>query len=75
MMKKTKWALAVALMLLLAIPSFSYQEEQKEQAEPQAPRPIGLKDILAWKNIRNSVISNDRLEALLFLRTPSGWLS
>ena len=58
-MKKTKWALAVALMLLLAIPSFSYQEEQKEQAEPQAPRPIGLKDILAWKNIRNSVISND----------------
>jgi len=59
MIRKTKWALAVVLMLFLTIPSFSYQEEQKEKAEPQAPRPIGLKDILAWKNIRSSVISND----------------
>ncbi|MDH4257278.1 MAG: prolyl oligopeptidase family serine peptidase [Candidatus Aminicenantes bacterium] len=59
MIRKTKWALAVVLMLFLVIPSFSFQEEQKEQAELKAPRPIGLKDILAWKNIRSSVISND----------------
>jgi dipeptidyl aminopeptidase/acylaminoacyl peptidase len=59
MIRKTKWALVVVLMLFLFMPGFSFQEEQKEQAEPEAPRPIGLKDILAWKNIRSSVISND----------------
>ena len=44
----------IALLLLIPIYGTRSQEEQSE-----APRPIELQDILAWKNIRSSAISND----------------
>jgi len=56
MIKKSKVTLIILLWVFLALPGFSVQEEK---AAPQKPRPIELKDILAWKSIGSSVLSNN----------------
>jgi len=56
MIKKSKVILIILLWVFLALPGYSVQEEK---AAPQKPRPIELKDILAWKSIGSSVLSND----------------
>jgi dipeptidyl aminopeptidase/acylaminoacyl peptidase len=55
-MRRTKTLLIILLWILFLIPGFAVQEEK---AAPKEPRPIELKDILSWKNIRNSALSND----------------
>ncbi len=56
MKRKTITTLIILLWVFLAIPGFSAQEKK---AEPQKPRPIELPDILAWKSIRSTALSND----------------
>lgn len=55
-MKERKNILIFLLLIFFLIPCYSAQEEK---AAPEKPRPIELKDILAWKSIRSSVLSND----------------
>jgi len=55
-MKERKHILIVLLLMLFLIPCYPAQEEK---AAPAKLRPIELKDILAWKSIRYSVLSND----------------
>lgn len=60
MRKKTQTTLLTTLLILiwffLAFPAFTAQDEK---AAPQAPRPIELKDILAWKSIASPLVSPD----------------
>ena len=56
MIKKSKISLIILLFVFLAIPNTSAQEKK---AAAQGPRPIELKDILAWKSIGSSVLSNN----------------
>jgi len=56
MIRKTKATLIILLWVFLVIPGFSAQEKK---AEPQKPRPIHLQDILAWKSIRSTSLSNN----------------
>lgn len=56
MIRKTKVTLIILLWAFLVIPGFSAQEKK---AEPQKPRPIELQDILAWKSIRSTALSNN----------------
>ncbi len=56
MIRKTKVILIILLWVFLALPGYSLQEEK---AAPQKPRPIELKDILAWKSIGSSILSDD----------------
>ena len=56
MIKKSKITLIILLFVFLAIPNTSAQDKK---AAPQGPRPIELKDILAWKSIGSSVLSNN----------------
>ncbi|UCC39604.1 MAG: hypothetical protein JSV96_17790, partial [Candidatus Aminicenantes bacterium] len=55
-MKNSKNILIVLLFILFLIPCYAAQEEK---AAPENLRAIELKDILAWKSIRYSVLSND----------------
>ena len=55
-MKERKNILIVLLLTVFLIPCISAQEEK---AAPAKLRPIELEDILAWKRIRSSVLSND----------------
>ncbi|MGD2246151.1 MAG: prolyl oligopeptidase family serine peptidase [Candidatus Aminicenantes bacterium] len=56
MIKKSKIILIILLWIFLVLPGLPAQEEK---AAPQEPRPIELKDILAWKSIGRSILSND----------------
>ncbi len=56
-MKKTRNALLTLLLLILALPIYSAQGEEKA---PKKPRPLEeIQDILAWKSIRSPLLSND----------------
>jgi hypothetical protein len=66
-MRKEKLTLIILLWILLVIPSLGVQEEK---AAPKEPRPIELEDILAWKSIRTSVLSNDG-QWLAYRLTPN----
>ena len=56
MIRKSKLTLIILLWIFLVLPGLSIQEEK---AAPKKPRPIELKDILAWKSIGSSVLSNN----------------
>jgi len=53
---KTKRILIVVLGILFILPSYAIQ---REKSASQEPRPIEIEDILAWKSIRNTAVSND----------------
>lgn len=55
-MRKTKSFLTAILWILLVIPGFS---AQGEKAAPQKLKTIEIEDILAWKSIRSTALSND----------------
>ena len=56
-MKKARNALLIFLWLILALPSYSAQDEEKA---PKKPRPLeDIQDILAWKSIRSPLLSNN----------------
>ncbi len=57
MKKRTPILLALVLCLFLTIPAYSAQADTTEQVKP---KPIeAVSDIMAWKSIRASVLSNN----------------
>lgn len=57
MMKKARNILLIILLIFLFVPAFA---EQTEKVVSKEPGPLeDIKDIMAWKNIRSSVISNN----------------
>lgn len=56
-MRKAKAILIVVLWVCLLIPAYPVQEKAEI---PKEPKPLeDIKDILAWKSIRSTVLSND----------------
>lgn len=56
-MKKARNVLLILLLFFLALPSYTSQEEEKAQKKP---RPLeDIQDILAWKSIRSSSLSDN----------------
>ena len=55
-MKRVRIVFIIFLLVSLLVPVFAAQEKEEK---PKEPRPIELNDILAWKSIQYSVLSND----------------
>lgn len=55
-MQKQRIFVSIVILLILLIPNYSILQEQEQL---KSPKPIELQDILDWKNIRNTQISND----------------
>ena len=54
-MKRTKLALRTILFLLLVVP-YGFTQTAKDTSQP---RPMEIKDIMAWKRIVGASVSND----------------